>query len=585
MITNTQLNSSSVVLVSGGGRGITANCIIYLAQQYGCQFILLGRSQILPKEPEWSIGCTNEADFKKRIMKDLLNQQEKPTPIKVKKIYQQLCQSREIKQTISAIEKAGGKAEYCSVDVTNPVEIKTALIPIKQRLGEITGIIHGAGTLADKLIENKTEQDFDRVYNVKVEGLNSLLNCVNVSQLRFIALFSSFVSFYGNVGQSDYSLANEILNKYAYLLQEKYPRCKVVSIGWGPWDGGMVTPQLKQLFEQQNIKVIPQQVGAEMLAEELSQSPSKTAQIIVMSKPITPIPKAITSEVQSYRLYRRLTLAGNPFIYDHVIGGNPVLPAMCGLSWIINTCEQLYPGYRFLGCDNYKVLKGIVFDDKLANLYCLDLTEVEKSAEEVTFESLIWSETPKGIPLYHYRSMIKLIPKSKSVSSISYDSINIPDTCLDLQPYGEGILFHQPKFQGIKKVLSLEAQESLFLCYLAKISRQDQGQFFTQSFNPYTADILFQSLLIWMRKFYSLGSLPLQLGNLQQFVSLPFEEEFLIKLLIEEQSETKAVASAIAYNSQGDVYLEAKGMQVISSHRLNDLFLNNSVSTNDRICL
>ena len=83
MINDTQLNSSSVVIVSGGGRGITAQCVIYLAQQYHCKFILLGRSQILDPEPEWSLSCQDESELKKQIMQHLTTQNEKLTPKKV----------------------------------------------------------------------------------------------------------------------------------------------------------------------------------------------------------------------------------------------------------------------------------------------------------------------------------------------------------------------------------------------------------------------------------------------------------------------------------------------------------------------
>ena len=40
----------------------------------------------------------------------------------------------------------------------------------------------------------------------------------------------------------------------------------------------MVTPQLKQLFEEQNIKVIPLEVGAAMLSEELTQIKQEASQ-------------------------------------------------------------------------------------------------------------------------------------------------------------------------------------------------------------------------------------------------------------------------------------------------------------------
>jgi acyl transferase domain-containing protein len=518
-------------------------------------------------------------------MQHLATQNEKPTPKKVQALYQQLCQSREIKQTLSEIEKVGGKAEYCSVNVTDSQQVKATLRPIIQRWGEITGIIHGAGTLADKLIENKTEQDFDKVYSVKIDGLNSLLGSLEVNRLKFIALFSSFVSFYGNIGQSDYSLANEILNKYAYLLQQKYPKCHVVSIGWGPWDGGMVTPQLKQLFEQQNIKVIPQQTGAQMLAEELTQTQAKTPQIIVMSNPISPSPKLVTPQKHSYRLYRRLTLRGNPFVYDHVIGGNAVLPAMCALAWITNSCEQLYQGYRFLSCHNYQVLKGVVFDKSLANLYCLDLTEVDKTEDEIKFEALIWSETAKGIPLYHYRGIINITKQVIAERKLEESIQTVTESFLNLQPYQAGVLFHQPRFQGIKKILEINKNELVFNCYLPRISAQDQGQFSVQSFNSYTADLLFQCLLVWVRKHYNSGSLPLKLNELEQFSSLPFNQEFWIKLSINEHSDTKVIANALAYNSQGKIYLEANNMEVTLSSCLNVLFLNNTVNSSNTVCL
>ncbi len=585
MITDTKLNSSSVVLVSGGGRGITAQCIIYLAHQYQCKFILLGRSSILETEPEWSVSCVEESELKKRIMQHLIAQNEKPTPIKIQKIYKQLCQSREIHQTLADIEKGGGKAKYLSVDITNPYVLQSALTPAIQSFGKITGIIHGAGNLADKLIENKTERDFETVYNVKVEGLQSLLNCVDLPQLEFIALFSSFVSFYGNIGQSDYSLANEVLNKYAYWLQQKYPHCRVVSLGWGPWDGGMVTPQLKKLFEEQNIKVIPPRVGAEILAEELTQDQSKVSQIIVMSKPISALPKVITPQKHSYRLYRRLTLASNPFVYDHVIGGNAVLPAVCALAWMTNTCEQIYPGYRFLSCHNYKVLKGIVFDGGLANLYCLDLTEVEKSEEEIQLEALIWSESAKGIPVYHYRAVIHITKALNPQLALSCALPHSEQSSLSLDPYQEGILFHKAKFRGIKKIIEIAPKSLVALCLLPTIFPHQQGQFLTQSFNAYTADIFFQCLLVWVRKTYGLGSLPLQFISLKQFFTLPFDQEFWINLSIEEQSETKVVGSAIAYDAQGKVYLEATHMQVTASASLNPLFLDNTVTAKNAICL
>ena len=47
------LTKKSVFLVSGGARGVTAECVVKLAETKPCNFILLGRS-LLEDEPEWA---------------------------------------------------------------------------------------------------------------------------------------------------------------------------------------------------------------------------------------------------------------------------------------------------------------------------------------------------------------------------------------------------------------------------------------------------------------------------------------------------------------------------------------------------
>ncbi|MHC5826130.1 MAG: SDR family NAD(P)-dependent oxidoreductase, partial [Nostoc sp.] len=60
-----RINSSSVFLVSGGARGVTSECVIRLAQQYQCKFILLGRSPIIEFEPDYVQNYFDESGLKK----------------------------------------------------------------------------------------------------------------------------------------------------------------------------------------------------------------------------------------------------------------------------------------------------------------------------------------------------------------------------------------------------------------------------------------------------------------------------------------------------------------------------------------
>ena len=581
MSTSTKIHSNSVIVVSGGARGVTAQCVIELARQYYCRFILLGRSSISQGEPAWAVGLEDEAELKRQIMQVLLSQGQKPKPLVVQQQYRSIKAYREIMGTLKAIEKVGGRAEYISVDVTDGEALSRVIAQTSATLGPITGIIHGAGTLADKRIEHKTEQDFERVYNTKVTGFNNLLNSVEPKQLDFLILFSSFVGLYGNAGQADYALANEILNKSAHRLQQRYPNCRVIAIGWGPWDGGMVTAELKQHFAKLNMALIPPEFGAKVVASELIREQSNEPQLIVMSRPITLSTGSPYGDNYRHRVQRKISLAANPFVVDHVIGHQPVLPAMCGLGWIANLGEQRYPGYRFSEVQDFKVLKGIVFDESMASSYRLDLTENQSTKDTITLEAVVWSESPRKMPRYHYRSHLCLLKDPDTQPS---GSLFVTTAVRSYSPtavsslYQDGTLFHQPVFQSIRGISELDERKLRCQCYLPRLDSWQQGQFQVQSFNPYTADAFFQGLLVWVRKQRGLASLPAQLKSLKQFKPLLFDQIFELSLEILTEDNSTVTANATACDDAGDVCLQVEEMQVVKSPRLKERFLENIYS-------
>ncbi|MGD1911641.1 MAG: SDR family NAD(P)-dependent oxidoreductase, partial [Rivularia sp. (in: cyanobacteria)] len=552
------INQNSVCLITGGGKGITAKSAIKLAQHYRCKFVLLGRSPFYnTPEASWVLECSSEVELKRRIFERLVAGGEKPTPIMVQREYQGIASQREIEQTLAAIAQAGGEAEYLSVDVTDKDLLQQKLAAVEQKFGKITAIVHGAGNLADKPIEKKTEADFDRVYNPKVKGLTNLLDCVNPTQLDSLVLFSSVAGFYGNQGQTDYAIANETLNKTAYLVKQQYPKTHVVSINWGPWDSGMVTPELKRAFAERNIETISVEVGTQMLVEELALK-NQDLQVIIGS-PLTPPPVALDSELKTYRIRRSLNLADNPFLHDHVIAGYPVLPTTCATNWIGSICEQLYPGYKLFGVQNHKILKGIIFDDSLAEEYILDLAEITKdNGHEIVFDAKIWSTNKQGKNRYHFSA--KIILKQQIPQRPQYDDLNlianneIFTSRQKIYQQGETSLFHGPAFHGVEKVLNISQEKITIQCNLPAIELEKQGQFPVQSFNPYIADVKTHSLWLWMQNFYECGCLPAGTTNYEQFALIPFEQTFYTSCEIKSKTQTAVVADIITHDSQGRIY-------------------------------
>jgi NAD(P)-dependent dehydrogenase (short-subunit alcohol dehydrogenase family) len=570
----TSLTSSGVWLVSGGAKGVTAQCVIRLAREYRSKFILLGRSTLTGAEPGWALGVTDDAELKRRIMAALTATGEKATPAKIQKEFNALQSRRTIEGTLNAIREAGGQAIYCNADVTDRTELTKQIEGLTRQTGPITAILHGAGNLADKRIEQKTERDFETVYSAKVDGLANLLACVPPNQLDTLVLFSSAAGFYGNPGQSDYALANEILNKTAHLVQRTHPHCHVLSLNWGPWDGGMVTPALRALFAERQIDIIPIDSGTQMLVDELERRNSPAVQVLVGSPmnvhangydPLAPL--------ATHRIQRTLSLAANPFLQDHMIGGQAVLPTVCALEWMGNTVEQLYPGYTFFRAENYRVLKGIVFDDTLAPAYTVEAKEADKSTKgQILLDVLISSQTPQGKPRFHYSARLHLLDQAPVAPHYADADLRLTDGEPGALLYTNGTLFHGPSFQGVRRILNYSPQRLTLECEMPVVSEVMQGQFAIQSFNPFLADVQFQSMVIWARRFYNAGSLPLRAQAGTYYGSPNAGAPFLVSLEVRSHSDSGLVADIIAHDTDGKIHTRVDGAEVTISAQLNRLF-------------
>ncbi len=566
------LHRRSVVLVSGGGRGITARSVIRLAEQSQAHFILVGRSSIDEPDPQWVVPGLGESEVKKHLMQDLASAGQKPTPAALQKAYKSLAARQEIRATIASVQAAGGQAEYICADIADQPALKAALEEILPRTGPITGIIHGAGSLADKLIEKKTAKDFETVISPKVNGLESLLACASPGKLDFLVLFSSIVGVFGNVGQADYAIANEILNKSAYLIKRDNPDCHVVALNWGPWDYGMVTPELKRAFESHGVQIIPVDRGVNMLAHELMVPHHSPVQVVLGTRPLLP-PSEPDPTLRSYRIRRKLLLEDNPFLYDHVIGDHPVLPATCAAMWIVSSCEQLYPGYEFYQLEDFRVLKGIVFDHTLASEHILDVKEIAKNGS-IVFDATLWSQNAKGRALYHYSTRVTLTRTMPEAPRMDPIEVVLPPPGKEItgdELYKNGTLFHGPSFQGVQRVLSLSPDRLTMECALDEVAERTQGQFPVHTTNPFIYDTIVQCLLIWSQYKVQAPCLPSSLKKLEQFHEVPFGKRFYVSLEVVKATDSSVVGNILVQDEKGELYLRFTELEGTISRHLKQL--------------
>ncbi|MCI2416127.1 KR domain-containing protein [Saccharopolyspora sp. K220] len=265
-----------LLVVSGGGRGVTAECAVGLARRFRTGLLLLGRTP-LEDEPTWANDVV-EPQLKAAIAAQLKENGGKPTPRDVEPVYRNLVAQREIRRTLGAIREAGAFVEYLAVDVADRDAVRTALGEYRDR---ITGVVHGAGALSDRLLVDKTAADVDAVFAPKLFGLRSLLEAVDHDRIRYVLLYSSVAGFFGNRGQADYAMANESLNRLACTLSRHLPGAKVASLNWGPWAGGMVTPELARMFRERGVEPIPVDAGVQFVVEHFaSDQPTAVVSVV-----------------------------------------------------------------------------------------------------------------------------------------------------------------------------------------------------------------------------------------------------------------------------------------------------------------
>jgi acyl transferase domain-containing protein len=275
------LDAQSVVVATGGGRGITAAALVELAQTLPARFVLLGRT-LLEEEPACCRAARDDASLKRVFLAEATRQGRRVVPAEITRRVQRIVAGREVRATMEALEAAGAHVVYHAADVRDPASVVSVLSAVRRKWGPISAVIHGAGVVRDRLIADQTEDRFDEVFDTKVVGLHGLLAATAEDPLRCICLFSSAAAWYGNVGQGDYAMANEVLNKVACAeATRRGPGCLVRAINWGPWEGGMVTPALGAHFARAGVPLIPLEVGARRFSAELRCHAPDEAQVLI----------------------------------------------------------------------------------------------------------------------------------------------------------------------------------------------------------------------------------------------------------------------------------------------------------------
>ncbi|MEO7262876.1 MAG: SDR family NAD(P)-dependent oxidoreductase, partial [Jatrophihabitantaceae bacterium] len=299
------LGAQDVMLVTGGGKGITAECALDLARTTGAAIALMGRS-------------SPESD-------------------------------QELAANLARMAAAGVTHRYVRADITAADEVKVALEEVRKELGPVTAILHGAGRNVPHALANLDESSFRSTLATKITGLETVLAATDPATLRLLVTFGSIIGRAGLRGEADYATANDWLTDFTYRIQDEYPNCRCLALEWSVWSGTGMGERLGVLESliREGIQPIPLDEGVAVLRRLLTDADTPTSVVVMGRAEGLPTIAFEPSELPLLRFLDRprvhypgielvvdadLSADDDLYLPDHDLDGDLLFPAVFGME-------------------------------------------------------------------------------------------------------------------------------------------------------------------------------------------------------------------------------------------------------------
>lgn len=189
--TSSRIGPSDTIWVTGGARGIAAECALALAQESGAALILTSRSS--PQAPD-------------------------------------------VAAVLGRARALGLRIAHARADLLDPQSIAAALKPATAVFGEPTVLLHAAAVNQPARIEAIDEEALSATVKPKVMGLANALSVAG-DGLRRVYAFGSIIGRLGLAGESHYALANALMAEAVERHAAGRPGLLALTMEWSVWGG------------------------------------------------------------------------------------------------------------------------------------------------------------------------------------------------------------------------------------------------------------------------------------------------------------------------------------------------------------
>ena len=589
-----EIDSSSIVLITGGARGITSTIALEMAREYQPKIILVGRSEEPAlEEPEETAGITDDKLLKSFLLEKMKKSGKMFKPVEIDRAYNRIMAQREMRNNMARMRAFGAQVIYLQADVRDVAALEALIDGIYEEHGRIDGVIHGAGLLRDKLVRDKEPQSFDSVFDTKVDSLFAFTRKLRPETLRFFTLFSSVAGRFGNRGQSDYGAANEVYNKTAICLDGIWP-ARVVSFIWGPWESmGMVSEGVRKQFRERGIIVIPRSVGPRLFVEELVHGKKGEVEVVFgnlgdnneespaihkeIRLPLLSVDTRISPQSNGKLvLLHRFDPSRAPYLRDHKLDGLSVVPMAIAMEMIAEVVLYGWPEYFLKEIEDLQVQKGIVLNNHPEDIRIV-ASPGEQSVDALTVDVQLIGTNSEPVAYYQARAKLIRKPGAKGV----HESISIQERApfeMTMKEAYRKWLFHGPTFQGIKDVETMgkdgvvaTLKTSIPVSFLEDVDGESSW-----IIDPLIVDSGLQLLALWMRSVFDSTPLPTRFKNYTRFSKSPPGGDMRCEVRMHSNNGGGMITADLFFVlPDGNLYGVLEGMEVVGNKSFNRLSTKN----------
>ncbi|MBN2038536.1 MAG: SDR family oxidoreductase, partial [Spirochaetes bacterium] len=608
-----------VFVITGGGYGITSAIAKDIAKNLKGRFALISLESLPSNVAELAALDENGLkELKDKVIAELKANNERVTPVMIDKEYSKYTVAIDIYRNVQEMKALGAvDVDYYSCNVMDNKALTGTINKIKEKFGRIDAIIHGAGINKDKFLADKDFEDFSRIVDVKVDGCFTLIESVKNENLKAFVTFASIAGRFGNIGQTDYAAANDMLNKYVQYARNRFKGIAAASMNWSGWkDVGMATrASITKIFEESGIDMISMQEGVTKVREELLYGDDaeiliagnvgyididkiivgyrtkefvQREELINSCKEKYPMADSIETFIPGKKIAVRKKLDTETDVYlkDHAVDNVPYLPAVMGIESFAETSSLLFPDKKIKQMRDISFSIPVkIFKGKPVNLI-ISAEKVEENKDEIILKTRLESEffNKDGVKLgdnkVHFEATVVL------GNSFSNDKLKADEYNLDiLKKFKENKkivinqdeiykrLFHGPMYQVHGGVINL-SDKKVYGVAVAKNGKTESHFSFIKkadySADPLAIEAAFQNAgLLTLAKMEKMA-LP---DGIKELVFKPIPasaKELYVAAEYVGSDDMKYEYNTAVIDGEGKVYSVMKGYKMITTGDLTE---------------